>query len=86
MVASNSQRNARNVREQSRRIVRDVKGLGSLAADAAIDQGEDLLDAGRDVVRRYQGDLQKMVSAHPLKSLLVAIGVGTLLGLTLRGR
>ena len=86
MIASNSHRSARNVREQSRRVLRDVKGLGSMAIDAARERGEEALDQGRDMLEGYQSDLRKIVVSNPFRSVLVALGVGALLGFTLRGR
>ena len=95
MISENSHRATatRNLRDQSRRIVRDVKDLGSIATDNVTDgaerlkaRGRDLLASGRETVGRYQGQVKKYIAANPFRSLLMAVGVGTLLGLALRRR
>ena len=95
MISANSHRSttARNLRDQSRRVLDDVKGLGTIAAENVGDRaeqlkqrGKDLLASGRETVGRYQGQVKKYIVANPFRSLLMAVGVGTLLGLALRRR
>jgi ElaB/YqjD/DUF883 family membrane-anchored ribosome-binding protein len=95
MISSNSHRTsgARNLRDQSRRVLDDVKQLGSIAVDNVGDgterlkeRGREILDSGRETVERYQGQVKKYIAANPFKSLLLAVGVGTLVGLALRRR
>lgn len=94
MINANSHRaGARNLRDQSQRILRDVKELGSIAADNVGDgtdrlkaRGKEILAGGRETLERYQGQVRKYIAANPGKSLLMALGVGTLLGLALRRR
>jgi ElaB/YqjD/DUF883 family membrane-anchored ribosome-binding protein len=95
MISANSHRTtgARNLRDQSRRVVRDVKDLGSIAAENVVAgrdrlkaRGRELLSDGRDAIGRYQGEVKKYIAANPFKTLFMAVGVGTLLGLALRRR
>ena len=89
----NATSRANNMKDQSRRVLRDVKGLGSIAAENVgeaahrlKERGRDALAAGRQGLRKAERQLLEIVAEHPYKSLLVAIGVGALLGLTLRRR
>jgi ElaB/YqjD/DUF883 family membrane-anchored ribosome-binding protein len=95
MVSASSQRAAggRNLRDQSRRVLRDMKDLGTIAADDVVDgkerlkaRGREMLSDGRDALDRYQGQVKKYIAANPFKTLFMAVGVGTLLGLALRRR
>ena len=95
MVSTNSHRAtaARGLRDQSRRVLDDVKELGSMATDSVgegaqrlKDRGVELLDEGKEKLARYRGQARKYVAANPMKSLLIAVGVGTVLGLMLRRR
>jgi len=92
MMSGNS-RHASTMKEQSRRILRDVKGLGAIAADNVGDaadrikaRGRSAVAEGKRTVERAQERLLEAVADHPVRSLLIAVGVGALLGLTLRRR
>lgn len=91
MVNANSRAN--NMKDQSRRVLRDVKGLGSIAAENVGEAAERLKERGRGVLASGRRGMQKverqlldLVEEHPFKSLLVAVGVGALLGLSMRRR
>lgn len=84
---------ARTLRDQSHRVLHDVKGLGAIAAgdlragrERLAERGKALVADGRDAVARYQDAARKYVRENPWKSLLMAVGVGTLVGLALRRR
>ncbi|MBL8840410.1 MAG: hypothetical protein JNL90_02650 [Planctomycetes bacterium] len=86
-----SHASGRGVREQSRRILRDVKELGAIAVDDLGDgtdrvkaRGKKLLADGRHAMARYQDEAKEYIAENPFKTLLVALGVGTLLGFVLR--
>jgi pimeloyl-ACP methyl ester carboxylesterase len=79
--------------EQSRRVLRDVKGLGSIAAENVREAAQRLKERGRGVLASGRRGMQKverqlldLVEEHPFKSLLVAVAVGALLGLSMRRR
>jgi ElaB/YqjD/DUF883 family membrane-anchored ribosome-binding protein len=89
----NANSRANNMKDQSRRVLRDVKGLGSIAAENVGDaaqrlkeRGRGVLAAGRQGLRKAERQILEIVEEHPFKSLLVAVGVGALLGLTMRRR
>lgn len=91
MVNANSRAN--NMKDQSRRVLRDVKGLGSIAAESVgaaanrlKERGRGALAAGRQGLRKAERQLLDVIEEHPFKSLLVAVGVGALLGLAMRRR
>ncbi len=82
---------SRTLGEQSSKVVSDIRELGNMAkasvSEAAHDlrdQGSALLEAGRDRVTHFRDDFERSIVAHPLRSVLIAAGVGALLGLTLR--
>lgn len=92
-VISGNTRHANSMKEQSRRILRDVRGLGEIAADNVGDvtdrikaRGRSALAKGRRTASRVQEQLLDVFAEHPVRSLLVAIGVGALLGLSMRRR
>jgi ElaB/YqjD/DUF883 family membrane-anchored ribosome-binding protein len=95
MISNNADRadQARNVPVRARRGPRDSRSLRAIAAER-IEEGADRLKArgrrmvadGRETVERYQDHVERYIADHPYKSLLVAVGVGTLLGLVLRRR
>jgi ElaB/YqjD/DUF883 family membrane-anchored ribosome-binding protein len=77
--------------EQSSKVLHDVQELGSIAAEnvghAATrlkEQGRDTLEAGRERAHELKGSLEKYVADHPMKALLIALGVGAVVGLSLR--
>ncbi len=83
----------RNVRNQSQRILQDVKDLGSIAAhDVTLGKqrlaarGRELLADGRQAISNYEDNAKQYIAEHPFKTLLVALGVGTLIGLVIRRR
>ena len=83
----------RTVGEQSRRVLRDVRELGSAAVDTfgrsaqrLRRRGREVLAAGRERAMEAETELERYVGQHPIRSLLVAVGIGALIGLALRRR
>ncbi|MEQ8764395.1 MAG: hypothetical protein RL885_10740 [Planctomycetota bacterium] len=77
----------RELREKGSEVMDDVRELGGLAKDAAGEQLErakrratEGYEAGRDRVADWQDDLRDRVRDKPVQSLLIAAGVGALLG------
>jgi ElaB/YqjD/DUF883 family membrane-anchored ribosome-binding protein len=92
-MTNGNSRHANTMKEQSRRILRDVKGLGAIAvdnvgeaADRIKSRGRSAVAEGKRTVERAQERLVDAVAEYPVRSLLIAIGVGALLGFTLRRR
>jgi ElaB/YqjD/DUF883 family membrane-anchored ribosome-binding protein len=83
----------RSLGSQSRKVIADVKELGAIALEnvgASVnrlkDQGRSTVAKGRQKVKATQMGFEALVADHPVKSLLVAVGVGALLGLAMRRR
>ena len=75
------------LRAQTKVASRDVKEVGDVAKDAAQEQiGQvrenptECCEPGRDKVRDAVCDFEKYVREQPVKSVLIAAGVGLLFG------
>ncbi len=82
---------SRTLGEQSSKVVSDIRELGNIAkasvteaAHELRDQGSAMLEAGRERVTHYRDDFERAIAAHPFRSVLIAVGIGALLGLTMR--
>ncbi len=82
-----------DLREQVRVLSNDVKELGRMTKDALADKvdlaksaAKDAVDAGREKAVGYRDQLADATREKPMKSLLIAAGVGAVLGLILRRR
>ena len=73
--------------KQSRKVTSDVKEMGAIASDAA--QGmlgqfrknaAEYYEQSRERVHRADRDVEQFIRDRPLKSILIAAGVGLLLG------
>ncbi len=83
----------RNLGEQSKKVLRDVRELGAIAVENVgrtvnqlKDQGRGVLKRGRERATGVQDGFTTYVAEHPTKSLLIALGIGTLLGIIVRRR
>jgi ElaB/YqjD/DUF883 family membrane-anchored ribosome-binding protein len=75
------------LRKQAREVSKDLRAMGGTARDAAKERigqlGEnasELYDQGRDKAFQVKRTLEQFILDQPLKSVLVAGGVGLLLG------
>lgn len=63
---------------------------GKLAVGQMLEDGKsrvgELVDEGRSRAADWKGEVGAAVRARPIQSLLIALGVGSVLGLLLRGR
>src|SRR5579863_2366344 len=73
--------------EQATAVSKDIQGMGALAKDVACEKLEELqenasavYDQGRDKVHQVTRTLERFVQEQPLTSVLIAAGVGLLLG------
>ena len=76
--------------EESSRLVEDASELGRRAAQTAghavqglRNEGQAVLQAGRRKAGELKGNFDDMVSENPAKSVLIAAGVGAVIGFTL---
>lgn len=88
-MATNSTARQRNssVAERAASVANDFHGIGDAAKQMAShsvaavrDTALNYLDEGGSLVRRFGDNIQSRVTRQPVKSLLVAAGVGFLLG------
>lgn len=75
------------VAKQAGRVSQDVQDLGGMVKDAAHQKLEDLRDTaaeytdqGRDHVQQWGRTIEEYIQQRPLQTVLVAAGVGLLLG------
>jgi ElaB/YqjD/DUF883 family membrane-anchored ribosome-binding protein len=75
------------LREQASALTDDIQGLGAIARDAAQEKlgqiqenASDLCDQGRDKVRQAARSLEHYIVEQPLTCVLIAGGLGLLLG------
>lgn len=83
----------RSLSEQSSRVAEEVGELGRSAMSQAGEiasnlrsKGQRALEAGAERAKKARKDFEEQVSANPMKSVLIAAGVGLALGYLLRGR
>lgn len=75
------------LRKQASQVGKDLQAMGSAARDVATERIEqwgenasEVYDQGRDKAYQVKGILEQFILDQPLKSLLIAGGVGLLLG------
>ena len=75
------------LREKAQNIARDVREVGHAAREVAREKahearlaGEDYLEKGRDKAREYEDHVVEYVRANPIKSVLIALAAGVVLG------
>lgn len=73
--------------EQVRKVRQDVQEFGGIARDVAQeklehlrDSAADYKDQGRDKVQKVERTIEQFIQDRPLKTVLIAAGVGLLLG------
>ena len=82
---------ARGLAEQSGRVMEEVRELGHIAASSATDAVKDLREQGTQAFKKgkqklsgMSESLEETVSANPWKSVLIAAGVGAIIGFAMR--
>jgi ElaB/YqjD/DUF883 family membrane-anchored ribosome-binding protein len=91
--AGSSASRGRTLSEQSARVVDEAQELGRVALAGAGEaaaqlrsSGRDALETGREKAVAAKGRLEELIAEHPLKSVLIAVGVGAVLGALLDRR
>ena len=86
-----SARLMRSLSAQSGRVAEDVRELGRVAVAGATHAAAHLREKGRKAVgsgvkraRKAKTQFDELIAENPMKSLLVALGFGALLGFVLR--
>ena len=75
------------LRRQAREVSRDIQAMGGTARDAANEQlgqmrdyASEYYEQGRGKAHQMKRGFEQFIMDHPLKSLLIAAGVGLLFG------
>jgi ElaB/YqjD/DUF883 family membrane-anchored ribosome-binding protein len=63
-----------------------VKERGSEAIEHARERGGELLEQGREKLEGARDGFEEYVAENPFKAVLIAAGIGALIGYGLRGR
>ena len=90
-AAANGARAARpatdRLRKQAKEVTQDLQAMGGIARDAANEQlgqmrdnASEYYEQGRDKAHQVKRTLEQFILDQPLKAILVAAGVGLLLG------
>jgi len=79
------------LREQTGRVLSEVRELGNVAAattsekiDVAKARGREMLEHGKESSLKAKGGFEDYVREHPMRSLACALGVGAGLAILLR--
>jgi ElaB/YqjD/DUF883 family membrane-anchored ribosome-binding protein len=85
--------NRKTLGEQTSKVAEDVRELGNMAfagageaLDHARERGKNLLERGKDKAVQARDGFEDYVAEHPFKSVLIAAGIGALIGYSLRNR
>jgi ElaB/YqjD/DUF883 family membrane-anchored ribosome-binding protein len=77
-----------DLKEAAQQVKQNIRDLGSQAREAATQQYDQLRDQateyyeqGRERAREIEQSLEQYVQEKPIQSLLIAAGVGMLLGI-----
>ncbi len=72
---------------QTKEVTKDLLELGEIAKDAAEEKlgqlrenAAEYCEEGRDTVQHVQQSVEQYIGERPLKSILIAAGIGLLLG------
>ena len=83
----------RSLSEQGGKVAEEIGELGRVAVSQASDvasnlrtKGQEALAAGKQRTVQARKDFEGAVSANPMKSVLIAAGVGIAIGYLLRSR
>jgi ElaB/YqjD/DUF883 family membrane-anchored ribosome-binding protein len=73
--------------EQAREVTQELQQMGSTAGDAVRenlgklqDEASECYEQGRDQAYKAEQTFEQYIKDHPLKSILIAAGVGMFLG------
>jgi len=79
---------ASQIKDKVSEVASNVRDMGSQAYDAAAEKYENVKDAaaeyyqaGRDKAVEWESQIESYVRERPIKSLLMAAGVGVVLGM-----
>ena len=73
-------------RETAAMAREDLREMGTLAKEAAREKAQEIYTRGREKTKQWEEGLESFVREQPVKSLLIAAGVGIALGILMRRR
>jgi|SRR4051812_25402643 ElaB/YqjD/DUF883 family membrane-anchored ribosome-binding protein len=92
-ISKGNRSSSRSFGEQSSRVAEEVQELGRVAlanageaASHLKERGQAAMETGREKAKDAKNKLDDIVMEHPMKSVLIAVGVGVVLGYALRSR
>ena len=92
-IQGQGQRTAEQLKEKASQVGQDLREIGGQVRDVAREQYDRLrhsaneyYEQGRQTAREWQENVETYVQEQPVKSLLIAAGVGVLVGLLLKRR
>jgi ElaB/YqjD/DUF883 family membrane-anchored ribosome-binding protein len=85
-MANGQSKAGEQFRETAAMAREDLREMGALAKDAAREKAQDIYARSRERTKQWEESLEHYVHDQPVKSLLVAAGVGLALGFLMRRR
>ncbi len=92
-AAAESDNTLEQLRSQAVRVKEDVEELGHIAKDVAREKYEELREhagdyvkAGRAKAKEWEENIEGQIREHPVRSILIAAGIGLVVGLLIRRR
>lgn len=77
-----------NLRDSAGQIGQQVRDMGGQVKDAAKEQynnlkdrASDYYDQGKEMMEKYSDSVEQYIQEQPIKAVLIAAGVGLLLGM-----
>jgi ElaB/YqjD/DUF883 family membrane-anchored ribosome-binding protein len=86
VTAADLRRQVANVGDDLRKLAQEVGSMASGKFRSAQSSLGDAYEAGKDRVQEAEENLMSYIRIHPLRSVLIAFGVGSLLGFLTRKR
>jgi ElaB/YqjD/DUF883 family membrane-anchored ribosome-binding protein len=80
--ATSNHVSAQELREQTHVVAQDIQALGRLAKSAAIEKYEQGVNKAKQLEKSFEEEVRK----HPVRSVLIAAGVGLVVGLVIGRR
>ena len=85
-MANGQSKTTDQFRETAAMAREDLREMGTLAKDVAREKAQDIYTRGREKTKEWGENLETYVRDQPVKSLLIAAGVGLALGFLMRRR
>jgi ElaB/YqjD/DUF883 family membrane-anchored ribosome-binding protein len=83
-MSNGTSKSSDQFREAAAMAREDLREMGTLAKDAAREKAQDIYERSREKGREWGDGLETYVREQPMRSLLIAAGVGLALGFLMR--